>query len=343
MAVDDALAGHAQCLDAKVAVVIVNWRTAELVAACLKSLVPERSRFATFEVVVVDNDSQDGSAERLEQLIAHNNWNAWAQVLRSPRNGGFAAGNNIGIRTLLASEPKPHYVLLLNPDTYIRPGAVAVLAEFLAKHPRVGVVGGRSEDPDATPQHCCFRFPSIVDELAAQLNLGLFDRVFAGKIARVGIPEESIQVDWVSGGVMMVRREIFEQMGLMDESYFLYFEETDFTLRARRAGWLCWHVPHSRVVHLVGQSSGVKKRDGAPARLPAYWFESRRRYFVLNHGFLYAAGADLAVIGGSLVAAVRSLVQPGRRRSTPHFLSDLLRHSVLWRGRRGIAPRRITL
>jgi GT2 family glycosyltransferase len=327
-------------VDCSVSVIIVNWRTPRLVEDCLRSLLGEIPRLRRFDTIVVDNDSQDGSAESIEALIAQNGWSSWARLIRAPSNGGFASGNNIALRSLRKFDAPPDFVLLLNPDTYIRPGAVAELARFLARHDAVGITGGRSENPDGTPQYCCFRFPGMLSEFAGQLNVGFVDRLLHRWIVRINIPEEPQQVDWVSGGVMMVRFGLFKQIGLLDESYFLYFEETDFTIRASNAGWECWHVPQSRVVHLVGQSSGLTLQ-GDRRPLPAYWFESRRRYFVLNHGLAYALVTDLGVVVGGSLAYLRSLLHGRRRQLPPRFLRDFIRHSTWVRGRRGLAPRRI--
>jgi GT2 family glycosyltransferase len=172
--------------------------------------------------------------------------------------------------------------------------------------------------------------------------LGLFDRLVSKKLTRMGIPEGPTEVGWVAGALMMVRREVFDSIGLMDEGYFLYYEETDFALRARKAGWSCWHVPQSRIVHLVGQSSGVTRRDGPRKRVPQYWFESRRRYFVLNHGQAYAAFTDFMVILALLVSRLRRLVQPNRDPASPYFLRDLVTHSALLNSSKNLRPRKIT-
>ena len=322
---------------------IVNWRTAELVCDCLRSLSPEISALKSCKVVVVDNDSQDGSADAIECLIDREDWAGWARVIRAESNLGFAAGNNTGIRDTLAAGSSPDFILLLNPDTYIRPGAVTVLADFLLKHESVGIVGGRSEDPDGTPQHCCFRFPNIVSEAADELDLGIIDRLATRYVVSIDIPEAPMQVDWVSGAAMMVRTELFEQIGLMDESFFLYYEETDFAFRASRAGWACWHVPQSRVVHLVGQSSGIEKRGAPPMRVPSYWFESRRRFFLLNHGLPYTVLTDLLVVFACVLSGLRGAIQRGRRRRAPGYFGDFLRNSVLMKGRGGLSPRKTAM
>lgn len=349
---------HAQDLSG-LAVSIVAWRTADLTIDCLRSIAAELRR-DTIEapaggpdpgsdpadsggeaprlplVVVVDNASGDGTAERIERAIEDEGWGRWARLVRAPRNGGFAYGNNVAIRAALNERPALQYVHLLNPDTLVRPSAFRILIDFLDAHPDVGIAGGRSEDPDTTPQHCCFRLPSLLSEFSGYLGFGLVGRLLRRWVTSIDPPSEPIPVGWVSGAHMLVRREVLDTIGLMDEGYFLYFEETDFTLRAQCAGWSCWHVPASRIVHLVGQSSGVTIRTARPKRLPAYWFDSRRRYFVLNHGRLYAVLTDVAVILACALNFTRSWLQRREPLIAPSFIGDLLRHGAI---RRGEAPR----
>ena len=310
---------------------IVAWKGADLTIACLRSIEPELASVPGTRVIVVDNASPDGSAERVAQAIAENHWGAWATLIRAPGNHGFAAGNNIAIREMLAAEQPAEFCLLLNPDTLVRPGALRILLDFVSAHPKVGIAGGRSEDLDATPQMCCFRFPNAINELLGYLGVGVLDRLFHRHLTRLGIPEEPRPVDWVSGAFMLIRKAVIDDIGLMDEAYFLYFEETDFTRRARLAGWGCWHVPQSRIVHLVGQSSGVTVRDQPKRRVPRYWFESRRRYFVSHHGRLYAAVADLLVILVYPVGRFMGWLRRRPHRATPNFFSDFVRYSAIFR------------
>jgi len=309
---------------------IVAWKGADLTIDCLRSIEPELASVPGTRVIVVDNASPDGAADCVEQAIREHGW-YWATLMRAPRNGGFAAGNNIAIRAMLAEAQQAEYLLLLNPDTLVRPGALRILVDFLDVHPKVGIAGGRSEDPDATPQMCCFRFPNAANEALGYLGVSVLDRLFERYLTRLGIPEEPRAVDWVSGAFMLVRKAVIDQIGLMDEGYFLYFEETDFTRRARLAGWGCWHVPQSRIVHLVGQSSGVTVRDQRPRRVPTYWFDSRRRYFVLNHGRAYAAMADLLVIAAYPLGRLWRMLRRKPDRTPPHFLADFVRHSAIVR------------
>ena len=337
------MADKVAVIESALGVCIVNWRAAELTIDCLRSLEPQVGEFRWCRVFVVDNASGDGSAEKIAAAVHEAGWGDWVELIRADTNGGFAAGNNLAIRRLLRERPDVDYVHLLNPDTVVRPQALSILVKFLEAHPEVGVAGGRSEDPDATPQLCCFRFPSRTGELLAYLRIGLVDRLLASRLGRVGIPEQPIPIDWVSGAHMMIRREVIDAIGLLDEGYFLYYEETDFTLRARRAGWRCWHVPESRVVHYVGQSSGVTRREGTPQRVPRYWFESRRRYFMLNHGRAYAMVADALAIAAFALWRGRRWLQRKPDRDPPGFLRDLFRGSSLLHGRATLGPRQSAL
>lgn len=326
---------------ARLGICIVAWRCGPLVVDCLRSIQTELGSVPGTHVCIVDNASGDDTADVIERAIVEGGWSQWATLVRAPKNGGFAYGNNRAIEALRASGKPFDYFVLLNPDTIVRPGALRILSDFMNARPDVGLAGGRSEDPDGTPQACCFRFPSIAREVAATAQLGIVFKMLERQIGWIGNPEVPTEVDWVSGAYVIIRPALLDEIGLMDESYFLYFEETDFILRAQRAGWACWHVPESRIVHLVGKSSGVTTRFERPKRLPSYWFESRRRYFLLNHGRMYAIAVDLAVAVAYTIARPIRLLTRHWYHNPPHFLGDLLRHSALLRGRHSTPSRRI--
>jgi N-acetylglucosaminyl-diphospho-decaprenol L-rhamnosyltransferase len=313
----------------ELAVAIVNWRTADLAIDCLRSIAEQIADVPSCRVFIVDNGSADGSAEKIAEALEANGWKSFATLLPLSHNGGFAAGNNAAIRAALANPlGRPKFVLLLNPDTVVRPRAFRILLDFMHANTGVGIAGGRSEFPDATPQVCCFRFPNLVGEFAFYLRLRLIGRLVESRMPGIPIPDSPLEIDWVSGAFMMVRTAVLEDIGLLDEGFFLYYEETDFILRAKRAGWSCWHVPQSRVVHLVGQSSGVTKHDRARRPLPAYWFQSRTRYYLVNHGRLYAALTDMLVCLSLVTWKMRRVLQRRTEVDPPHFLRDLLRHSA---------------
>jgi GT2 family glycosyltransferase len=313
--------------DRSTAVVIVNYRTPRLVVDCLRSLAPEITAELSLRVLITDNLSGDDSIPIIDEAIRANGW-TWAELRPLPRNGGFAYGNNAVIRELLSTAKPPRYVWLLNPDTIARPRAATVLIDFLEAHPGVGIAGGRLEDPDGKPQTAAFRFPSLLGEFEDTVRIGLVSRA----LARFRVPppprEVSHRADWVSGASMMVRREVFETVGLMDEGYFLYFEETDFCLRSRRAGWPIWHVPASRVIHLEGQSTGVTGANLAQKRRPKYWFDSRARYYRKNHGATYALLADLTYIAGFGTWRLHRRLRRKPDPDPPGLLADFVRHAV---------------
>ena len=320
-------------------IVVLNYRTADLTIACLRSLAPQIPELGDVEVVVTDNASNDGSVERIRHEITDAGMASWARCEALPVNGGYAYGNNAPVRQALQRARPPDFVLLLNPDTELRPHAVAALLDFMRDHPEAGIAGSRLEDSDGTPQCSAFNFPSAWSELDRGLQLGIVTKLLAERVVQRPIPQTACEVDWVAGASMLVRSEVFRRVGLIDEAYFLYFEEVDFLLRAQRAGYRTFYVPTSRVVHHVGASTGVTNEKLPPRRVPTYWFDSRRRYFVKNHGLTHALLADGAYLLGSTLARTRRLVQPRPTRDPPHVLGDFIKNSVLGRGAR-ITPAR---
>jgi len=316
---------------ARVRVIILNYRTPELTVACLHSLVAEAESFPEFHVVVVDNDSQDGSVETISTVIAKQGWN-WVSFMPLTDNGGYASGNNAAIRPALELDQPPEYFHILNPDTVVQPGAIKTLVEFMEQHPEAGIAGSRLQDPDGTAQCSAFRFPNLLGEIEGGLRLGPISKLLAAWRVVQPIPETESQTDWVAGASMIVRRQVFETAGLMDDAYFLYYEEVDFCLAAARAGWACWYVPTSRVVHYVGKSTGVSDTKQARKRIPTYWFNSRRRYFVKNYGRLYASLSEVALASSYAVWRLRRVVQRKPDLDPPYFLVDLLRNSTLVKG-----------
>jgi hypothetical protein len=196
------------------------------------------------------------------------------------------------------------------------------------------------EDSAGTPHCSAFNFPSAWSELDRGFELGVITRVLADRVAQRPIPNQPCEVDWVAGASMLVRRQVFERVGLIDEAYFLYFEEVDFLLRAKQAGFRTFYVPASRVVHHMGASTGVTDEKGPPRRIPRYWFESRRRYFLKNHGPMHAALADSAFLLGRAVNKLRQAIRPKRSLpDPPHMFEDYLRNGVIARGTRLEPPR----
>lgn len=309
-----------------VAVVILNYRTAELVLDCLASLLSPPNLPQNSHIVVVDGASGDNSVTLLGDAIRENGWQDRVSFLPLEINGGFSYGNNRGIEHLLQTVGRPRFIHLLNPDTLARPGCVQALVEFMDRNPGVGIAGSRLEDPDGMPQACAFRFPSMAAELESEARTGPVTRLLESWRIAPDMGALPARVDWVSGASLLFRTELLDQIGLLDQGYFLYYEEVDYCFRARQAGWQCWHVPESRVVHLIGQSTGVTRRAN-PSRRPSYWFDSRHRFYLKHHGALYAAGADAAWVLGHLVHRMRLLAHGHVQTEIPFILKDFVSHA----------------
>jgi N-acetylglucosaminyl-diphospho-decaprenol L-rhamnosyltransferase len=305
-------------------VAIVNYRTSALVIDCLTSLAPQVPALRGGRVIVVDNASGDDSLARIGAAIDANRWGAWAALVALPRNGGFAYGNNRAVERAHELDPAHDVVVLLNPDTVVRPGALRALLSHFESHPRAGIVGASIEDEHGRRQDSAHSFPSPRSEFVVGSQLGLARRLLRVRPFGAVAHDRSHACDWVSGACFAVRRQVFEQVGPLDEGYFLYFEEVDYCRRARAAGWECWYVADARVVHQEGSSTGI--RDSARRR-PGYWFASRRRYFTKAYGTAGLIVADLLwVIGHTSYVARRTLGLGGAKKDPipQRFALDLL-------------------
>ena len=320
-----------------VAVIIVTFRSALVTIDCLRSVDAERSTAGIkIRAVVVDNAS--GDLPIIAEAVAANDWSAWVTCVLAPVNGGFAYGNNLGIRKAYAGGA-PAYVHLLNPDAQARPGAIGSLVQFLEEQPDVGIAGGSFENLDGSDWPFAFRFPSILSELESRLEVGLVTRLLRPWVVPVTMPSTSPQrIDWVSGASLMIRPAVLAAIGGLDENYFLYFEETDFCFRAKRAGFSTWYVPKSRVMHISGHSTKVDERNATPRRMPHYWFESRRRFFAVTYGVRRAMMIDVVAMSAHALGFLKRILLFRTRSATPYFLRDLLRYSILRPRNRAFAP-----
>lgn len=318
-------------------VVIVNYKTARLTIACLRSIEPEIAANPWIRVTVVENNS--GDSEMIAAAIRDHGWTNWASLTLAERNGGFSYGNNLGIEPALRWPEPPDYFLLLNPDTEIRHGAIRTLVGYMDAHPTVGIAGSSFETENGADWPFAFRFHSAWSQLEQGIRFGLVSRLLRNRVVARTMGREPAEVDWVAGASMMIRRKVVEDIGLMDEGYFLYFEEVDYCLQARRAGWPCWYVPQSRVMHISGQSTGVSAKEPTLNRMPAYWFLSRSRYFVKNHGLAYARLADFAFGVGLTLWTLRQSLSRYPRNDPPKMLADFWRTSVLFQSGREVQRR----
>jgi GT2 family glycosyltransferase len=300
--------------------VLLNWRTAEMTLKAAASAEVAMAGIAG-GIVVVDNDSQDGSFEVMSAALKDR---PRVRVVQSGHNGGFGAGNNVGIRLGLPGGVRPDYVYILNSDAFPAPDAIRQLLDYLESHPKVGFAGSYIHGPDGEAHTTCFRFPSVASEFEGAARSGPISRLLRNKTVAIGVPEATGPVDWLAGASMMMREEVVRTVGIFDETFFLYFEETDLCRRAAEAGWPTHFVRESRVEHIGSVSTGMKTWK----RTPGYWFDSRWHYFRKSGGTLRAVMATLAHVAGGLILRARRLVQPKIPGGPPHFLRDLTGHAL---------------
>ena len=306
-----------------IAIVIVNYRTPELAIACAESLLREGD-CARYKIVIGDAASNDGSSEKLRAFAAQKDLPNLICV-DIDKNGGFAYGNNYLLRHHVLNDADITHVHFLNPDTYIREGAVSALANFLDIHPKAGIVGSRLEDPDGTYRAYGFRFPTPWREFFCAARLPGSGKFFPAHAIKIENLTTTREVDWVSGASFMMPRTAIDQIGMMDPEYFLYFEETDLMARAKKLGFEIWHVSDSAVVHLAGASTGMRTGD-KPRRLPAYWFQSRYKYFRDHYGKFGAWCANALCIAGQYIYAAHRFLLRKPNMNPPHFVKDLMTH-----------------
>jgi GT2 family glycosyltransferase len=246
-------------------VIIVNWNTRDLLCQCLDSLT-QKVEGIEMEILVVDNGSTDGSVAAVRDKFPG------VRLIENPVNMGFAKANNQAI-SLSSGE----YLLLLNPDTQVKDETVVKMLSFMDAHAEAGLVGAQLLNADGSKQNSIANFPSLATEL---LNKSLLRRLFPEKFPGKGRDYPGpVEVDSVIGACMMVRRKAVEQMGLLDEKFFLFLEETDWCYRIKKAGWKVYHIPQAEIFHFQGKSAEAEK---GKARIEYY--RSRYHYFRKNRG-----------------------------------------------------------
>ncbi|HWZ46015.1 MAG TPA: glycosyltransferase family 2 protein [Candidatus Saccharimonadales bacterium] len=249
-----------------ISIIVVNYNTMNLLRDCLVSLFQTDGRQC--EVIVVDNASDDGSAAMVEQEFPS------VLLVRNRQNLGFSKANNQGMRLA-----RGRYFLLLNSDTVVRAGALEIMAGFMAVHAAAGAVSCRLLNADGSIQASISHRPGpvllllrllgvskLVSGDRARRRLARMGGFFLGRtigsyLAPYNTRDVPLEVGNISGACLMLRREAVEQVGFLDEGFFMYFEDMDYCLRLQDAGWKMYYLPQGEVVHLVGMSSGGRMRN----------------------------------------------------------------------------------
>jgi N-acetylglucosaminyl-diphospho-decaprenol L-rhamnosyltransferase len=269
-----------------VAIIIVSWNVREYLADCLRSVCNDLSKSQlTGETWVVDNASTDGTVALLGDLYPQ------VHVVANESNTGFAAANNQGM--LAASEAKPRYYFLLNPDTFIRPGAIEELVSCLDERPKAGIAGARLIYGDGRFQHSAFYFPGLGQLMFDLMPMPsrLYESRLNGRYARRRFQPRRgpFKVDHPLGATMMVRADVAESTQGFDESFHMYCEEIDWSWRVREAGWEIYAVPSAEVIHYGGEST-----NQVPADSVVNLWRSRAMLYQKHHGRVrYALASKL--------------------------------------------------
>jgi GT2 family glycosyltransferase len=287
-------------------VIVVTYNCRELVRVCLESLNEERER-VPMEVIVVDSGSSDGTVPAIRDQFA------WVQAVASPNNLGFARANNRGLEFATGD-----YVLFLNPDTVVPPGALAASLDALSSRPEVGMLGCKLVRPDGSLDHACKRgFPTPLSSLYHFVGLTrvrprspCFARYTAGHVDS----DETATVDAVNGAFMLVRREALEAVGPMDEDYWLWMEDLDWCYRFWQRGWPILYWPGATVVHVKGGSSGGRRAWHSEYDFHRGMWVFYRKHYAAQRSPLTTAGVWLGIWSKLALSRARGRLRRGMGR-----------------------------
>lgn len=298
----------------RLAIVIVNFRTPDLSLRAMDSVIPQLDAQRDV-VLLVENGSGDESASALEAGIRARGSSVPIRLLEAPENRGYSAGVNLGLCGVEAE-----YYLVLNSDIIVREGGVRELLDVAEGDDQPALVSPRLESVDGEAQISTFSYPSLLGELVEAAGSGPITRM----VARYADDPEKRE-EWVSFAAVLIPRSTIGRIGLMDDAFFMFFEDVDYCRRVRVAGGETVRCEKARVVHLRGASSPVKSLRERREQLPAYFYESRSRYFTKHHGRVALWLANALWTLGRLVDAVREL--GGRHRHNPRNAGR-----DIWRG-----------
>jgi GT2 family glycosyltransferase len=250
-----------------VSIIVVNWNTKELLLDCLRSIYGTTIDL-NIEVIVVDNGSLDGSSKAVKENFPQ------AKLIENSDNKGFAKANNQAL-----SNASGRYILLLNSDAILTDGSLKKLITFMDKTPVAGAAACQYLNRDGSKQNSFDNFPTLATEL---LNKSLLKILFPGKYpSKKKEYHEPMEIESAIGACMIVRAETLKQVGVFDEDYFFFLEETDWCFRMHKAGWKIYHLPHIKVYHLQGQS-----KEKNPSKAWIEYYRSSYIFFKKNRNAL---------------------------------------------------------
>lgn len=311
-------------LSARLAVVIVNYGAADFIIKNLDKTLREISAFNEAHIYIADNASPGDDLAILQAAIAELDWTNRVTAFATGGNLGFAGGNNAAFRQF--GDAPPDYVLFLNPDAWLEPGALTQLAQTLTENPKAAIVAPRLLDEDGGDVVSYYNFPRINDQFGNEVELDFFQRRAGWQRLDFNEVPSPVEVEWVSGAAFLLRMSAAATPP-MDEGYFLYFEETDMMRALSNKGWTILIDGRARVVHIGGLTTGADgSSDGAA--LPAHWYRSWARYFLKEHGRWGAALAAGLKTAGTLVYYLKCALRRHKPRRPQHYMRDF--NQIVW-------------
>lgn len=285
-------------------VIIVNHNTKPLLRDCLTSLIATMPSI-DYEIIVINNTPEDGSTEMIQKEFSK------VRAQNNNEKHGFAWNNNAAYQL---SSGK--LIWMLNPDTVIKPGACQIMLEFLKNHPKAGLVGSRILLKNGmVDSHSCIRFPGLMVDLIETFSFSkllLSMPSIKGSLYPEVLRDAPFQVDVQIGASILFRREVVNDLGFLDERFFMYFEETDWCCRAKKKGWEIWHIPAAEIFHFIGGSS-----EGNASTLMLHYVQSQQLYYQKHLGAFRAILVRLIMIAGLTLRLVKwslvKIISPGKR------------------------------
>jgi GT2 family glycosyltransferase len=306
---------------AEIAVIIVNYGTADLALAATESVLRQTQGPHSIEVHLVDNDSPGGDAETITAGLRAREIVESVTFYPERENHGYGRGNNVVLNTLANRPDPPRFVFLLNPDAQIKADTISELAAFLEARPDAAAVGAGIDRPNGGPAvTAAFRFHSPISEFASAARFGPVSYLTRRWCVALPPTIPTQQVDWVSGAAFMARFDVLKDVGFFDPDFFLYFEEAELMHRLHKAGWSIWSCAEARIEHVAGAATGIHGRRRE--RLPTYWFESWRLYFCKTHGIWGARICAVSRLSGSALHAVISTLRRRKPAYAEGFVQD---------------------
>lgn len=307
-----------------ISIVTVTYNAESFIDRYAESVCKLLQTHRNINLAVVDNASSDKTLEKLQTHIKEAGIESQATLVASAVNLGFGKACNLGAQK--SQQWNPSFYWFLNPDTVIDTSAAEELIRCFKENSNADFVGSALKNEQGEKRSAAFRFPKILTVFLSNARVGLLDKVFPQHVNTIPLQQFPFYTDWVSGASFMVKQEVFAQLKGFDPFYFLYFEEVDLFLRAKRAGYQTLFCPSSVIFHESGASTGINKKNSQEIKpRPDYWFESRRYFYLQRFGRMYFLAIDSAFLLGQAIFRVKTLITGETTNEPPKLIGSIFR------------------